>query len=77
MQIQVLGMGCAACSRLAENAEIAARESGVEYTLEKVSDITRILTFDVIRTPALVIDGKLLCSGNVPTVAEIKTMFIN
>ncbi|MDR1962684.1 MAG: thioredoxin family protein [Planctomycetaceae bacterium] len=75
MLIQVLGVGCPRCSQLAKNAETAAKESGLDYTLEKVSDISRILTFDVIRTPALVLNGQLCCSGNVQTVTEIKAMF--
>lgn len=74
MLIQVLGAGCANCSRLAENADIAAKESGVDYILEKVTDIARIISFDVMTTPALLIDGKCRCSGTVPTVGEIKAM---
>jgi len=74
MLIQVLGAGCAKCSQLAENADAAAKECHVDYTLEKVTDIVRIMAFDVMKTPALLIDGKLQCSGTVPTVEEIKVM---
>jgi len=74
MLIQVLGGGCAKCSHLAENADAAAKACNVDYTLEKVTDIVRIMSFDVMKTPALLIDGKLHCSGTVPSVGEIKTM---
>ena len=76
MLIQVLGAGCAKCSHLANNADIAAKESGIDYVLEKVTDIVKIMSFDVLRTPALLVDGKLCCSGTVPTVSEIKTMIL-
>ncbi|MDR2115070.1 MAG: thioredoxin family protein [Planctomycetaceae bacterium] len=75
MKIQVLGAGCRRCSQLAENVETAAKECGLNYTLEKVADISQILAFDVTATPALVLDGRICCSGRVPSVAEIKTMF--
>ena len=74
MLIQVLGAGCAKCSQLAENADAAAKGCRIEYTLEKVTDIVRIMSFDVMKTPAMLIDGKLCCSGTVPTVGEIKAM---
>ena len=76
MLIQVLGGGCANCSQLAENADVAAKECNVDYSLEKVTDIVRIMSFDVMKTPALLIDGKRCCSGTVPTVGEIKAMIL-
>jgi small redox-active disulfide protein 2 len=74
MLIQVLGTGCAKCTKLAVQTEEAAKQMGIEYTLEKVGDIMKIMSFDVMVTPALVLDGKLQCTGTVPSVAEIKTM---
>ena len=71
MLIQILGTGCAKCNKLASLAEAAAKREGIDYTLEKVTDITRIMEFGVIVTPALVVDGKLKCSGNVPNVDQI------
>ena len=76
MLIQVLGPGCAKCSQLAVNAEIAAKESGVDYVLEKVMDMVKIISFDVLTTPALVVDGKVLSSGKLLTAQEIKTMIL-
>ena len=58
-KIQILGTGCPKCKSLAENAETAAKELGIEYTLEKVTDIKEIMKFGVMMTPALVIDGRL------------------
>ena len=72
MLIQVLGTGCTKCHELAERAEEAARQSGAEYTLEKVKDINQIIALGVIATPALIIDGKTVCSGTVPSVGEIR-----
>ena len=72
--IQVLGPGCPKCMRLAEAAEAAAKAAGVEYTLEKVTDINEITSFGVMMTPALVIDGEVKTVGKVPSAEEIKAM---
>jgi len=71
-KIQVLGPGCAKCKVLAEHAELAAKELGLEYEIEKVTDIDTILAFGVMMTPALVVDGKVRLSGRVPTTAQLK-----
>jgi small redox-active disulfide protein 2 len=70
--VQVLGPGCAKCEKLKQNAEEAVQQSGVEATVEKVSDINKITSFGVMMTPALVIDGEVKVVGKVPTVDEIK-----
>jgi small redox-active disulfide protein 2 len=72
MKIQILGTGCPKCKKLAENAETAARELGVAFELEKVSDINDILAFGVMITPALAVDGEVKLVGKVPAVAELK-----
>lgn len=74
MLIQVLGTGCAKCTKLAEQANEAAKKVGVDYTLEKVTDISKIVAMGVMTTPALVVDGKLKCSGNVPSVEQLGKM---
>jgi small redox-active disulfide protein 2 len=74
MLIQVLGTGCAKCTKLADLAEEAAKKMGVDYTIEKITAIDKIMAFGVMVTPALVIDGKVLCSGNVPSVEQIVTI---
>lgn len=74
MKIQILGTGCPKCKKLLENAEAAAKAAAVEYTLEKVTDINAIMSFGVMMTPALVIDGEVKAVGKVPTAVEIEKM---
>ncbi|MHC5033815.1 MAG: thioredoxin family protein [Planctomycetota bacterium] len=74
MKLQILGTGCPKCRKLTANAEAAARELGIEYELEKVTDIPRIMEFGVMMTPALVVDGAVKVAGKVPGVDEIKAM---
>ena len=72
MKIQILGTGCPKCKQLAENAEAAAKELGIDFELEKVTSITDIMSFGVMMTPALVIDGEVKISGKVPNQEAIK-----
>lgn len=71
-KIQVLGTGCARCRELAENVEAAAKALGIEYVLEKVTDINRIVGMGVMMTPALVVDGVVKVSGKAPDVEQIR-----
>lgn len=73
-KIQVLGPGCSRCNTLAKRAEEAARDLGIEYEFEKVTDIDRITGFGVMVTPVLVIDGDVKSPGKVFSVEEIKDM---
>lgn len=70
--IHVLGTGCPKCSLLAKNAEIAVRESGLEFEIVKVTDINEIMGFGVMITPALVIDGVVKSTGKALSVEDIK-----
>jgi small redox-active disulfide protein 2 len=72
--IQVLGPGCPKCKKLAENAEAAAKALGIDYRLEKVTEIAKITAFGVMLTPALVVDGMVKVVGKVPDVEAIKAM---
>lgn len=72
MQLLVLGPGCTKCRKLAEAADQAARELGIEYHLEKVSDLNQIIALRVMITPALVVDGTVKVTGRVPSVEELK-----
>ena len=74
MKIQILGTGCAKCDALMMATEKAAQALGVQYELEKVTDLKQIMAFGVMVTPALVVDGKLKVSGKVPSVDELKVM---
>ena len=73
-KLQVLGPGCMKCQMLAEHAERAAQELGLDYELEKVSDLEKIYAFGVVATPALVVDGEIRVFGHVPTTSRIKEM---
>lgn len=74
MQIQILGPGCHNCRLLAEKTEKAARELGLDYELEKIEDFDRIMSFGVMATPALVVDGRVKLSGFVPHASKIKEL---
>lgn len=70
--IKVLGTGCPKCTKLAEVAESVAKSLGIDYKFTKVTDITEIISFGVMITPALVVDGVVKVSGQVPSEDEIK-----
>ena len=72
MKIQILGTGCPKCRQLAANAEQAARELGLDYELVKVTDISEIIQFGVMMTPALAVDGAVKLVGKVPEPDVIK-----
>ena len=72
MKIQILGPGCSNCRRLAEKAATAAEELGIDCEIEKVEDLQAIMSFGVMVTPALVVDGQVKLSGMVPHVSKIK-----
>jgi small redox-active disulfide protein 2 len=74
MKIEVLGTGCAKCKTLYENTKKALEESGKSADLVKVEDIPTIVKYGVMSTPALVIDGQVIFSGKLPSVAEIMGM---
>ncbi len=74
MKIQILGTGCPKCKKLAETAEAAARELGLEFELEKVTDLNQIMSFGVMITPALAVDGNVKVVGKVPSVDEVKRL---
>jgi len=75
-KIQVLGTGCPKCKKLAENADAAAKAAGIEYQLEKVTQINDIMAMGVMMTPALVIDGQVKVVGKVPSADEIKALLV-
>jgi small redox-active disulfide protein 2 len=77
MDIKILGPGCPNCQRLEKIAREAVTEMGVEATLTKVSDMRQIMTYDIVGTPGLVINGKVVSSGRIPTKAEVTTWVAN
>ena len=72
MVIKVLGSGCANCTKLYDNTKDAVESLGIDATIEKVTDIKDIMAYGVMRTPALVVDGKVKVMGRVPSAEEIK-----
>jgi small redox-active disulfide protein 2 len=73
-KIEVLGPGCANCVRLAANAREAVGMSGVDAKIEKVTDYHKIAAYGVMSTPGLVIDGKVVSYGRVPSATDIAQM---
>jgi small redox-active disulfide protein 2 len=73
-QIVVLGPGCTRCEKLAAMSKQAADELGIDYELEKITDIKRFPEFGVMMTPGLVVDGELKVQGKVPSLDKIKAM---
>ena len=71
MRIQILGSGCAKCNALATATETAAQSLGLEYEIEKVTDLERMIGLGVMMTPALAVDGRVKVEGRVPSVEEL------
>jgi small redox-active disulfide protein 2 len=73
-KIEVLGPGCQKCQVLYEHTKAAVEQLGIECTVEKVTDIRAIMSYGVLSTPALVVDGQVKVAGRVPTAAQIQEM---
>ncbi len=73
-KIKILGTGCRKCQQLAENAEAAAKNLGIDYQLEKVVDLNDIVAHGVMMTPAIVIDDQVRSSGKVLSPEDIEQM---
>ena len=71
LHIKVLGPGCPNCKRVESLAKAAVAELGADATFQKVTNIQEIMTYPIITTPGLVINEKVVCSGRVPTKAEV------
>lgn len=74
MEIKVLGTGCKKCKDLEANAKEAVRALGLDATIEKVEDIADIMSYGVMKTPALVVDGEVKILGKLASVEEIKSI---
>lgn len=73
-KIEILGTGCPKCRKLEAEAKEAADALGLEYEIVKVTDIQKIISYGVMMTPALVVDGKVKITGKVPSVDELKEL---
>jgi small redox-active disulfide protein 2 len=74
LTIKILGSGCPNCQRLAAVAERAVAGLGVEANIEKVTDYARIMEYNILSTPGLVVNEKLVSSGRIPSEAEITSL---
>jgi small redox-active disulfide protein 2 len=72
MHIKIMGPGCPNCHKVAQLVEAALKETGVEATVEKVTDFKEMAMAGVLSTPAVVIDGTIKCVGKVPSQEEIR-----
>lgn len=74
MEIKVLGTGCSKCEKLTKAVKDAVGELKAEANIEKVEDIEKIMSYNVLSMPALVINGKVVLSGRVPSLNETKEL---
>ncbi|MDP3587669.1 MAG: thioredoxin family protein [Sulfuricurvum sp.] len=74
MKIEILGTGCAKCKALEAATKQAVAQSGMFAQIEKVEDIMKIMEYGVMSTPGLVIDGKVVSTGKLLTINEIKDL---
>lgn len=71
MKIEILGTGCSKCGQLEQAVKAALASNGFKAEVMKVTEIDKIIEYGVMSTPALVVDGKVKCSGRIPDAAEI------
>ena len=74
MNIKILGPGCANCINLEKAAKQAASELGIDATFEKVTDYADIVSYNIMSTPGLVVDDRVVLAGRVPTVRQVKEL---
>lgn len=71
LNVKILGKGCANCKKLEEVARNAAASAGIQAEFEKVTDMNEIMSYDVLSTPALVLNGKVVSAGKIPAQSTI------
>ena len=74
MEIKVLGTGCPKCKTLEQMTRDVVSKYGIDATITKVDDIMEIMKYNIMTTPALVIDEKVVVKGRVPSAEEIKQL---
>jgi len=77
MKIKILGTGCANCKTFVKTVQLAVNEMQINATVEKVEDITEIMSFKIMKIPALVINEEVILSGRLPKLNEIKEIITN
>jgi len=73
MDIKILGTGCPKCKTLEKMTREVVEQNGVDATIGKVEDIMEIMKYGIMSTPALVVDGKVVIKGRIPSTQEIKS----
>jgi len=74
MEIKILGTGCAKCKTLEKLTREVVSKNEISASITKVEDIVEIMKYNIMTTPALVIDGRVVVKGRVPSEAEIKQL---
>jgi len=77
MNIKILGPGCARCHELGKTTREVVKELGIDATVEEVKDMSKIIAYNILTTPGLVINEQVVSSGKVPTKAEVTQLIIN
>ena len=77
MNIQILGTGCPKCKSLEKATREVVEQNGIDASITKVEDIVEIMKFNIMTTPALVLDGKVVVKGRVPSMDELKLILTN
>jgi len=77
MKIQILGSGCTKCKLLFEHTQQAVKDAGVEANIEKITDFKEIMKFNIMSTPGLVINGKVISAGKLLSKEEIVIKIMN
>lgn len=74
MEIKVLGTGCAKCKSLEKLTREVVEQNGIDATITKIEDINEIMSLNILTTPALLVDGKVIVKGRVPSSSELKEL---
>jgi small redox-active disulfide protein 2 len=76
MEIKILGSGCPKCKTLEKLTREVVTQNGIQATITKVEDITEIMKYHIMATPALVVNEKVVIKGRVPSASEIKELLL-